>query len=1038
MPTELQRALTEGLQKIPDNIKKNWDQWVAEQTGYQTIEQMYRWLSAEQIDAAGMAIFNFSRNKPLILADETGLGKGRALAAICRYMVKQHKKTVFITERRHLYSDFWRDIEDTDNKTIIGLPIIYDPQGELYDQQGNLLSKLTTSKFNKLLVQGKADENILFCTYSQMSTSGAKKNRLGFLKKYLQGGLLILDECHNASGDSNTRDFVESLKECAQHVVYSSATFAKTIEEMTFYHEAIGLPRDTMDMLINLLSNNDEKTLRQYLTYDLATQLILLRREHEPVKAEWQWHHTESAADNMDKFGTLIRNIFKMVNLMLNETGVEESGLKNAWYSLGGKVARMGRNVLLASKLDTLIQTATELHQQNKKPVVVMDSTFAALSDRAIEANDNEEIEGDGIDFRDFLKEFFKKSVEEYYRTDMENPEIHHLKQEIYQAIENFPPLSPSPIDSIIQGLERAGIRTSEISGRSTFMQQNETGKWDKHKRTVLPRILTVKNFNSGETDAVVLTRAGASGISLHAGNNFIDKKVRALIELEITNRPTYRLQFIGRVRRKNQFCEPEFHAVVSRLAFEARILSGEQAKMRQMKEHLSGESVGIQENIIDLHSPQSDNLAYQWLISHTHLAFMMGISLKGKKEAGYYVDFLLKRSVILESAIQDKLYAYLTEGVKCAQMVQDSLFNPPIQCQISKPESLWYRLKENEKINFATEVKKQGNYSLFLNQMRYQWVGQSQSHLTYATQRVMIPTLQQQLKQGANLDGLAQATGACKMYYATLLRQGYIAKPDILNSAMRNMLTMKFGQHLKVVLPQGNLFGYLESIELPEASNQKHPSHYLANIRTIDPHKNQHSLPLPSLVKLSFADLIEGELEIYSNTEPDWYQFERTNNPAQRQQTILVGHPIWMHFLHASWQDGISQFIEHQGKRMVTVVLPQYTTKEKLIQRGVPLYNAQDAMNALIDGGAKELSSDYHDFSKGLIHIFRTTGGYRLLISFKLSQNPQFMDYPLRQKLGTYNTTKTHEVFFIPYKEIRAMISMIIKRGIILFKKPV
>ena len=69
-------------------------------------------LGAEQIDAIGIAIWNHeTNNNGIIIADVTGLGKGRQIAGILRYAILELKTIpFFFTEKKHLINDIYRDL----------------------------------------------------------------------------------------------------------------------------------------------------------------------------------------------------------------------------------------------------------------------------------------------------------------------------------------------------------------------------------------------------------------------------------------------------------------------------------------------------------------------------------------------------------------------------------------------------------------------------------------------------------------------------------------------------------------------------------------------------------------------------------------------------------------------------------------------------------------------------------------------------------------------------------------------------------------
>lgn len=70
--------------------------------------------SIEQIDAVATGIFNYEeKNVGLIVADQTGIGKGRTAAGLIRYAILElRKKPIFMTEKKHLFNDIYRDLVD--------------------------------------------------------------------------------------------------------------------------------------------------------------------------------------------------------------------------------------------------------------------------------------------------------------------------------------------------------------------------------------------------------------------------------------------------------------------------------------------------------------------------------------------------------------------------------------------------------------------------------------------------------------------------------------------------------------------------------------------------------------------------------------------------------------------------------------------------------------------------------------------------------------------------------------------------------------
>jgi len=87
------------------------DNFVRHRLKYPNKDALCKVLSAEQIDAVAMAIYNIeARSQGMIIGDQTGIGKGRIAASMIRYAVMQGLKPVFLTEKANLFSDIYRDL----------------------------------------------------------------------------------------------------------------------------------------------------------------------------------------------------------------------------------------------------------------------------------------------------------------------------------------------------------------------------------------------------------------------------------------------------------------------------------------------------------------------------------------------------------------------------------------------------------------------------------------------------------------------------------------------------------------------------------------------------------------------------------------------------------------------------------------------------------------------------------------------------------------------------------------------------------------
>ena len=103
-----------AIRKVRSQIGGNIFEYVKTKLQYDTDKELEDALATEQIDAVALAIYNIEeRKQSIILADQTGVGKGRVGAGIIRYTIKQGKVPIFITEKSTLFSDMFRDLRDT-------------------------------------------------------------------------------------------------------------------------------------------------------------------------------------------------------------------------------------------------------------------------------------------------------------------------------------------------------------------------------------------------------------------------------------------------------------------------------------------------------------------------------------------------------------------------------------------------------------------------------------------------------------------------------------------------------------------------------------------------------------------------------------------------------------------------------------------------------------------------------------------------------------------------------------------------------------
>jgi len=278
--TLVPRAMAQSINNSLDEVERsvgNVEDYVAEalEMDPETLREKF---SAEQIDALTLAIRNAEAGKGFIIGDQTGIGKGRVVAAMIRYALVHDKTPIFVTEKPNLYSDMIRDLDDigmtkelaldtnkpkifiTNSTGSIPYTLLRNVNGEV--TENTLILKAPKSGKDldgvmKGMKDSLGDYKVIFTTYNQMQTvKGEETERQRFIKHWGAGNYMIFDESHNAGGSGETQArtkeqreaekegkglatgrsaFVRELVNNADGTFFSSATYAKRPDVMDLY-----------------------------------------------------------------------------------------------------------------------------------------------------------------------------------------------------------------------------------------------------------------------------------------------------------------------------------------------------------------------------------------------------------------------------------------------------------------------------------------------------------------------------------------------------------------------------------------------------------------------------------------------------------------------------------------------------------------------------------------------------------------------------------------------------------------------------------
>ena len=623
-----------------------------------SVESLKEKLSEEQMDAVWLAWQSLSSGKAFLLADETGYGKGRVLAALSRIALRQNIQIMFVTERKALLSDFWRDASVLFDGEVPA-PVISHGDAKIIAPSGSLISPQPPKRLPAI------GDHWVWTTYSQFN----RKNpaRMSAFQEWIKSckTWLLLDEAHNAASESATAVNLDVFQKAAAGVMYSSATFAKTEVQLQGYRRLFEGSRDEWFKMMSAFDMASD-TLRAAITLSWAERGAYLRREHPPLplpEAVWL-PVSEKRKEAMAAFSGVWRALYDCARAFSSEYPQAPA----PWMVLGGPLSRALREYAILDKAQDVIDQIVVAVAAGKKPVVVSDWTLSSHVARWVAGNadksTSDETSGEDESFglatsdKKVSSPLWRESWKQFVRDTFSDDDIasastpatlEDARNAVFVALDKLPDWTVSPFDAVHEAAQAAKIRLGEVSGRSWKLVKSPDGfhvvsRSDDRQRQVAA-------FNAGELDAILLTRAGNSGISLHAAKQFADRRQRVLIEWDVAPDPSVRVQFWGRVRRRDQESEPERLTLMLDTPAERRKYHREAEKQRRLVAHGgSAEKRGTA-----WAGPAADYLANLWCLDQP-AAFLLGRTPTSTQ--------VFSRSIILSERLQEKLVFQMDRGL--------------------------------------------------------------------------------------------------------------------------------------------------------------------------------------------------------------------------------------------------------------------------------------------------------------------------------------------------------------------------------------
>jgi hypothetical protein len=480
VPKNLQAPMQAALADVEEQYGPV-DNFVEQELGLGGVNTLADRFSPEQVDGIALMLARMKRRRAPILADETGVGKGRILAALATWASKQSRTVVFLTDRANLFSDLARDLRDIGEWGRFR-PLITNSDGHIVemvrpsaamqqaqeaqeaqetqqlqqaqegqeppDQQPQQLNAAAPqepaaraaatapAEFNVLVKATPAAQmaeimtgnlslqdlgvNIVFTTYSQIASENSDKAL--WIKNQLPDALLVVDEAHIAAGsDSSIARQVVEMSSLAWNVVFSSATWAKTPDNLHVYARA--LPESVnMASLTETIRRGGDAFSEVFSTM-LARDGALIRREHDLSRLEFvleidaaNLERNRQVADlvstAMGQLSIVSGDVDRMMvrmsrasidalkaardvrmaavgrgargRIALGADG-ETAAIFRSAFGAGSMLYQVQRRMNAALNVDNVVRLALRALEEGRKPVIVFDETTESFVRRALE-----------------------------------------------------------------------------------------------------------------------------------------------------------------------------------------------------------------------------------------------------------------------------------------------------------------------------------------------------------------------------------------------------------------------------------------------------------------------------------------------------------------------------------------------------------------------------------------------------------------------------------------------------------------------------
>ena len=645
IPLNMAQALNRILPQFGDI-----DTYLQNKLRYKSKNDLYKALSAEQIDGVALAIYQIEKGNAIVIGDQAGLGKGRMGAALIRYAVLQGKKPIFITEKGNLFSDMYRDLKGIGSESLV--PFIVNAKGaenpSMTDENGNIVHSVLPASIKDPIINSGSLPNefdYIVATYSQFQSDKMTPKK-EFLANMMRNNIFIFDESHNASGNGAGSAFIQSIIPSTKGGAFMSATFAKTPENMPLY----ALKTDMKDANLSteemiMAISQGGVPLQEVMANNLTETGQMIRRERDFDEVVQSWETLDGKKEEHSKTFDKVIDIFKdiidfqkdyvedVIGNLDNELvemaggaeitkGVSGFGITNTPFA--SKTFNSVRQLLLSVKSKEIADAAIEELKAGNKPVIALGSTMESF------LKDMEIAEGTVIENLDFarvlsrgLDGVLRYTEKNLFETVKKSLTVEDLslegQDEYYRILEKINTtvsgITISPIDDILKRIRSAGFVVEEITGRSEILNFQDDGTAIAGRRRDKNKNRLVLGFNSGKIDALIINQSGSTGLSIHASSTFSDQKERVMLFAQPQLDINTQVQIMGRIDRTGQVKRGRYRYIISAIPAEQRLMMMFKNKLKSLNANTTGDQSSSELNEgVDFLNKYGDQIVIEYL----------------------------------------------------------------------------------------------------------------------------------------------------------------------------------------------------------------------------------------------------------------------------------------------------------------------------------------------------------------------------------------------------------------------------------------